>query len=437
MGRKATGRLFSNSKSRLKLLRDHLGDKLSGKPFAVVWIEGNAPPGTGFTFPARTTFTRVLLIFEGRPVNYVVHQKWRNWAQQRQVLELKVEMCEKGMRDSDVKGRLMEVCAPWFAPSPQREEPAVQRGAWVSVPKTVGHKDDPAVVTMTFGRMGEALTRMDWVRHRFDCACGVTTEDRVAYQRQVAKCLAERNRTRQDKIQHPELAVSRDHDDVPRLLLFGETGVGKTLFTKYLAQRSVFVRISIPEYLMKEDMLEYDLFGYAAGAYTGGKEEGHLGLLIENVGGVVFLDEIGEASPAVQAKLLAYLDDYCVRPRGWSGKPFLCPTFVVAATNQDLQILVKEKRFREDLLRRFTDHETLPPLRERQESLPFILDCLLQRPAINPAAAVTEIGSNALRALQAHRYKGNFRDLENVLRRACTSAKKDGRSYLTRADISF
>jgi DNA-binding NtrC family response regulator len=149
---------------------------------------------------------------------------------------------------------------------------------------------------------------------------------------------------------------------------------------------------------------------------------------------VIFLDEIGEASSAIQAKLLAYLDDYMVRPRGWTEEPFFCPTLVVAATNRDLR---KVKDFRPDLLARFTDIEQVPPLRERVESFPFILDCLLQNPAINPCGDIQEIGQTAYETLVAHPFKGNFRELETVLRGACHAAGKDGRDFICRQDIAI
>jgi DNA-binding NtrC family response regulator len=144
--------------------------------------------------------------------------------------------------------------------------------------------------------------------------------------------------------------------------------------------------------------------------------------------------DLGEASGIIQAKLLAYLDDYAVRPRGWTGEPFFCPTLVVGATNRDIR---NSKRFRKDLLARFTDIDHVPPLRERQESFPFILDCLLQQSAINPRCGVKEIGDQAFEALKQHKFPGNFRELENLLRTVCETVVKDGRNYITRKDLPF
>ena len=156
-------------------------------------------------------------------------------------------------------------------------------------------------------------------------------------------------------------------------------------------------------------------------------------------GGVVFLDEIGEANAVLQAKLLACLDDYRVRPRKWKGDPFYCPTLIVAATNRDLNKMAKNGEFREDLLARFTDHHIIPPLRERMEDMNFILDCLIQSAGINPEARVTEIGCEAVMAIvsriQNHAFKGNFRELETIMRAACQAAAKDGRDFICIQDV--
>jgi len=273
---------------------------------------------------------------------------------------------------------------------------------------------------------------MDLIRSRFQQSCQISEPDPIRYVNRIADLLSRHDRGAASAT--PGLETIGSIDCLPKSLLIGETGVGKTLFVRFLAGATKVTRIAIPEYLGKEDMFEYDLFGYAAGAYTGGRKEGSLGLLLENVGGVIFLDELGEASDIIQAKLLAYLDDYAVRPRGWTGKPFFCPTFVVGATNRDVG---KMKGFRKDLLARFTDVDHVPPLRERGESFPFILDCLLQQHAINPGGRVQEIGEQAFDTLRQHRFQGNFRELETVLRTICETVVKDGRKYISRIDLPF
>jgi transcriptional regulator with PAS, ATPase and Fis domain len=101
--------------------------------------------------------------------------------------------------------------------------------------------------------------------------------------------------------------------------------------------------------------------------------------------------------------------------------------------------MAKDKLFREDLLARFTDPHIIPPLRARMKDLNFILDCLLQSEAINPEQRVTEIGSEAVAAivsrLQRPDFKGNFRELETVMRAVCQTVAKDGRNFICTKDV--
>ena len=433
MATKTEGGAFSNDEHRLRALQSELSARLKGKPYAVVWIcKNELPRSPSFCFPPRSSFTRLFLVFEGRPVSLSALDSWREWAQSKGAMELKVDFVDGEVSDDSMRRLLKVHCDPWMRAQPEQEPPSVRYGEWVEMPKVRGRKDDPALLTMMFGSMGELLTRMDLIRNRFQRACEIADADRIKYLAGVTDLLSRHNpgAVGEAPILRPTGAI----DCLPRSLLIGETGVGKTLFVRFLAGAAKVTRIAIPEYLGKEDMFEYDLFGYAAGAYTGGRDEGSLGLLLENVGGVVFLDELGEASDIIQAKLLAYLDDYAVRPRGWTGKPFVCPTLVVGATNRDVK---KMRGFRKDLLARFTDVDRVPPLRERVESFPFILDCLLQQDAINPGGTVREIGDQAFGILKKHEYRGNFRELETRLRTVCESVVKEGRNYISRSDLPF
>jgi hypothetical protein len=418
---------FSNLADRETIVRESLLDKLKDKPFFVVWVGQNAlPQNPDFGFQQGVEMARTLIILEGRPVSPKCIEAWRKWARGRVVKDFKMAFIESGASRQAIADLLREHCADWLRPLQSRETAKIRTGEWVSLPKDT-KKHDPALLTMMFGSMGELLGRMDLISQRFCASCSISDEARNTYLTQIKKQLLGDAKAGASG-SPPKASI----EALPRILLLGETGVGKTLFARYLADTASITRISIPEYLSKEDMFEYDLFGYARGAYTGGQETGSLGLLLANLGGVIFLDEIGEASGAIQAKLLAYLDDYMVRPRGWTEDPFFCPTLVVAATNRDLR---KVKDFRPDLLARFTDIEQVPPLRERVESFPFILDCLLQNAAINPGRSVEEIGQMAYETLLTHPFKGNFRELETVLRGACHTAAKDGREFICRQDI--
>lgn len=417
------------------MVKTLLGSRLDDRSCCVVWITNNAVQGSSqFHFAKGLSTARILLVFEGLPVVLDRLSEWRRWAVDAGAVDVQIEIVRSGISEAEAKELIEKRCREWLQPSPDREDVAIRRGEWINQGRA-REKDDPDLLTMMFGRMGQLLTRLDLVRARFQEAAGLAAGKKADYLRAIDKLIGSKDQNRPGKA--PEIVAEQMVSHIPRLLLYGETGVGKTLIARFLHDRMGErpPRIVIPEYLSKEDSFEYALFGYVHGAYTGGREDGDHGLLLENVGGVVFLDEIGEANSIIQAKLLAYLDDYRVRPRGWQGTPFYCPTLVVAATNKDLPSLVKKGRFRADLLARFTDTEVVPPLRDRLESLPFILDCLLQSEAINPGGFVTEIGDSAFNALKAHPFEGNFRELEDCLRTACGKAKLGARPYLCRSDL--
>jgi hypothetical protein len=430
--------LFSNDEGRLTTLVKSVAGRFEGRPYGVVWITSNAlPKSVQFRFPQGLGLKRVLLVFEGLPIAVDSLKTWRRWAIGVGAMDVLVEFAPAGMDEDRVTELFGRRCSKWAEPLPFRESTALTAGSHVTLGAKARGKDHPDLLTMMFGSMGDLLTRVDLIRVRFQMVGAAVRNTKAGYLRTIDKLIGSEDQNSPGK--PPEIDAEHLMSHLPRLLLRGETGVGKTLIARYL-QEDVDLRpprISIPEFLGKEDMFEYDLFGYVHGAYTGGKKGGDHGLLLENVGGVVFLDEIGEASAIIQAKLLAYLDDYRIRPRGWRGAPFYCPTLIVAATNRDLKDLAKKGRFRGDLLARFTDVETIPPLRERVESLPFILDCLLQSGAINPDAAVQEIGQEAFAALKKYEFRGNFRELEDTLRTACQAVTKDGRQYICRSDLPF
>lgn len=392
---------------------------------AVIWSTvAGQPPDTAFRFPVRDfSPKRVLLLLEGRPLQPRNLVEWRRALANKGVRELKVHHQLSAIDNHAAAELLRALLEPLRIRAAEREKPAVRAGELVALSDD-GPSSDVESVTLLFGSMGELLSRVDHVRWRFERECSIESDHRDALRASAVALLAGREPRRP----YDPLAGKRVYH-LPALLLLGETGVGKTLFARYLSRGGPMVRISIPEFLAKEDMFEYELFGYCAGAYTDGRVEGSPGLLLANVGGVVFLDEIGEANAEIQAKLLPYLDDYMVRPRGWEKEPFYCPTLVVAATNRE------RSELRPDLLARFTDVEVIPPLRDRRESLPLILDCLLQNRRINPDPPVLEIGEKAFEALRRREFGANFRELESVMRVACDRAARDGRDFLVEADI--
>lgn len=397
--------------------------------FWVVWIKGDGLPGN-FIFPSRTTIAKVFLVFESRPINPENIMKWREWAEGKGAFDVKVLLYEE--KNGDLETFLSSCLGDVLKPQPDKEACAITKGDWVTLSDSKAQKGDPSLLTLMFGKTGELISYLDSIRVRFHKAYGISENDAKKYLEAISKRLQDPH---PDNFPgHPALSVENNLDTIPRMLLLGDTGVGKTLFARHLAGGGRFTRISIPEYLEKEDMFEYDLFGYVKYQYSNADPNGSRGVLLNNIGGVIFLDEIGEASPKIQKKLLAFLDDYLVRPRGWSGKPFYCPVLIVGATNQD--VYKGKNPFRNDLIQRFTDIQIIPPLRERMENFHLLIDCLLQNKGINVDGEIREIGDNAYQLLRQKDYKaGNFRELENLMRTACRNARMDGRTYLVKQDF--
>jgi hypothetical protein len=423
-GRESADWFFTNAEGRREVAKT-LGDSGEGlRGVAVIWsTAAGRPLDTAFRFPREFSPKRVLLLMEGRPLQPRLLVEWRRTLADKGVRELKVHHQIEAIDNRAAADRIRALLEPMRIRAAEREDPAVRAGLLVGLSDD-GPSSDVESVTLLFGSMGELLSRVDHVRWRFERECSITSERRKELTASAAALLAGR-----DPRKAFDPLAGKQIYHLPTLMLLGETGVGKTLFARYLSRGGPMARISIPEFLAKEDMFEYELFGYAAGAYTDGRTEGSPGLLLGNVGGVIFLDEIGEANEAIQAKLLAYLDDYMVRPRGWTGEPFYCPTLVVGATNCDASEL------RPDLLARFTDVETIPPLRERRESFPLILECLLQNPRLNPDLAVREIGKSTYERLLGMQFEANFRELESLLRTACHRAALEGRDFLVAGDL--
>jgi DNA-binding NtrC family response regulator/predicted hydrocarbon binding protein len=203
------------------------------------------------------------------------------------------------------------------------------------------------------------------------------------------------------------------------VLLLGESGVGKSLFAREVhAQsrraKSAFVEVNcaaIPEQLM-----ESELFGVERGAYSGASEARSGRFEVAN-NGTIFLDEIGTLSFTAQGKLLRVLQTGELERLG-STRTQKVDVRVVAATNEDLPKAVKEGRFREDLFYRLNVFPiTIPPLRERKDDIPVVLEFFLQKFMHYHGRNISGITPRALRALLAYSWPGNIRELENVMER--------------------
>ncbi|HUW36925.1 MAG TPA: sigma 54-interacting transcriptional regulator [Rhodocyclaceae bacterium] len=202
------------------------------------------------------------------------------------------------------------------------------------------------------------------------------------------------------------------------ILIHGETGSGKEMFARYAhevsGRRGEFVAINCAA--LPESLFEAELFGYAAGAFTGAHKNGSRGLIAAADGGTLLLDEVRELPLALQAALLRFLDDHSVRPVGGRSS-FTADVQILAATNADLADEVAARRFRSDLLYRLdTVKAIVPPLRARSDFGPAVRFVLAR---IDPTATISE---EAIARLEKHGWPGNFRELRAVLTRALLAA---------------
>lgn len=201
------------------------------------------------------------------------------------------------------------------------------------------------------------------------------------------------------------------------VLITGETGTGKDLVAEAIHQESSrakgpFIKVNCGA--LPETLLESELFGHQKGAFTGAVENkpGRFRLAHN---GTLFLAEIGDLPLPLQVKLLTFLDDRIVHPLG-ATKGMPCDVRVIAATHCDLEQMVREKRFREDLLFRLNVvRMQLPPLRERKDDAQLLLDHFLQIFASRFKKAITGISAKALDILLAYTYPGNVRELKNII----------------------
>ncbi len=200
------------------------------------------------------------------------------------------------------------------------------------------------------------------------------------------------------------------------VLISGESGTGKELIARALHQASDRARkplVIVNCAAIPKDLLESELFGHVTGAFTGAVKD-KTGKFVLADGGAIFLDEIGDLSIDLQAKLLRILQEKVVEPVG-SNKNIAVDIRVIAATNQDLTDRVRSGRFREDLYYRLNVIPIhIPPLRERPEDIPLLLNHFLRKFAPDDDI---KIDQQALEILSYYRWPGNVRELENLVKR--------------------
>lgn len=210
------------------------------------------------------------------------------------------------------------------------------------------------------------------------------------------------------------------------VLIQGESGTGKEVLARFIhdngpRRESLFLTINCAA--IPDALLESELFGYEEGAFTGARRGGKPGLLELADGGTVFLDEVGDMSLPLQAKVLRFLQDRRFKRVG-GVEDRHSDARVIAATNKNLEKLVEEGAFRADLFYRLNVIPmVVPPLRERKEDIPALAEALLARLARRLERARPELAPEALRVLLSYYFPGNIRELENILEHAVALAE--------------
>jgi len=211
------------------------------------------------------------------------------------------------------------------------------------------------------------------------------------------------------------------------ILLTGESGTGKSMLSSYIHSKSPrkdgpFIQVACTT--LSEHLLESELFGHVRGAFTGAIKD-KPGRLEAAAGGTVLLDEIGDLSPAVQSKLLYFLQEKTFERVGGTAT-IKVDVRIIAATNQNLEQLVQQKRFREDLYYRLNVIEVhVPALRERPAEIPRLAVHFIERAALRHKKNPLPLSPEAQKALTAYSWPGNVRELKNVVERAVVLSRGD------------
>jgi len=211
------------------------------------------------------------------------------------------------------------------------------------------------------------------------------------------------------------------------VLIQGASGTGKELFAKAihnLSRRRTKQFIKVNCGALPDTLLESELFGYVKGAFTDAKKDkpGRFALANE---GTIFLDEVGDMSPSLQVKLLRVLQEKEFEPLG-ANSPRKTDVRIIAATNKDLSKLMNEGKFRDDLFYRLNVVKIeLPPLSQRREDIPLLIDTFIQKFNAKMGKQITEVSDQALRLLLKYDYPGNVRELENIIEHAFVLCGKD------------
>jgi len=221
--------------------------------------------------------------------------------------------------------------------------------------------------------------------------------------------------------------VERVSDNPSNILITGESGTGKELVARLIhyngpRREKAFVPINCAA--IPENLLESELFGHQKGAFTDAKVA-KKGLFLEADGGTLFLDEAAEMAPSIQAKVLRAVEDREIRPLGET-KGHKVDVRIISTSKEDLRSLVKQGSFREDLYFRINVIEIkLPPLRERREDIPPLINFFIGKYNGRLSRRISGISPSATKALMEYPWPGNVRELENAIEHAVSLSRSD------------
>lgn len=221
--------------------------------------------------------------------------------------------------------------------------------------------------------------------------------------------------------------VERVKNNKATIFIYGESGTGKELVARAIHYKGKFARapfVAVNCAAIPDNLLESELFGYVKGAFTGA-DNNRIGFFQAANNGTIFLDEIGSASLAVQARLLRVLQEKEVTRIG-SQKIEKLDVRVISATNVNLEELIEKKLFREDLFYRLTVvHINVPPLRERKSDIPLLVEKFLFKYGVEYKDKYVKISQEAMDVLKRCQWPGNIRELENIIQQAVIMCEKN------------
>jgi two-component system response regulator AtoC len=302
--------------------------------------------------------------------------------------------------------------------------------------------DTPVVVVTAFGSLESAIAAIragayDFVTKPFDFEVLRLALDRAIQHRrlraEVVRLRAAVSEARPfEGLLGQSEAMRKVYDLVERIaetdasvLITGESGTGKELVARAihgLSGRKGGPFVALNCAAMPENLLESELFGHTRGAFTDAKAA-RAGLFVEASGGAIFLDEIGELPMALQPKLLRALQERKVRPVGGSAEVAF-DARIVAATNRDLELMVEEHKFREDLFYRINViHLAMPPLRARGNDVLLVAQHFIEHYGRTFRKPVTGLSPSAAQRMLAYAWPGNVRELQNCIERAVALAR--------------